>query len=145
MKKSDNRRNPCSLSSVAVLVAALFFASPAFAQDYLAVDEKTTTWREGDVVAYQYGCHDQEAMIAVAKAGSEELFFLYSNLDPPRCFVVSRMIPALLVKWIDGPFGDGTGEYIGSIWRIKDLGNDVEYIWLVNHTGPHKSIKAREA
>ncbi len=95
-------------------------------------------------MAYQYGCHDSEAMVAVAEKVSNELFYIYGNLDPPRCFVVSRFIPAILLEWIAGPFKDETGDYMGSVWQVKDLANEVEYIWLVDHTGPHKMISAKD-
>ena len=126
--------------------AALFIAliTPVFAQDYLAVGAKATTWRAGDTLMYRFGCHDAEAIISVAKARSMELFSLYGDQDPPRCFVVSRMIPAVLVKWIAGPFKDIVSDSTGSVWEILDVGNEREFIWLFDGGGAHPRIRARE-
>ena len=125
--------------------AALFIALtvPAFAQDYLAVDAKATTWRAGDTVWYIAGCHTAEPIIEVARSNTpEELFMI--NIKKALCFDLGSQQSSTLIKWIDGPYRDNTDGFIGSIWEFRHAGQSA-FFWLSDKSGPHKPIKAREA
>ena len=129
---------------MAVLATALFFATPALATpDYLAVDERTTTWRAGDPVYYRASCSTAAAMLEIIRALSDELFML--KVISGDCSYLVTPFPAVLVEWIAGPFTDPSDGFVGSVWEVFDFAQDTGFIWLQDTTGPHKSIQARKA
>ena len=119
-------------------------ASPTLAApDYLAVGAKTTTWRVGDFIIYRASCHSAEVMLEIARKRSDELFT--AEVEKGRCSYLIQQFPAVLVRWVDGPFIDPSGNWAGSVWEIKDLEDDTEFFWLQDSTGAHKPVKARGA
>ena len=72
-----------------------------------------------------------------------ELFYIFGQQG--RCFGVDPMLGAVLVKWIAGPFPDIAFAVTGSVWEIKDVLGDTEFIWLYDGSGSHKRIEARSA
>ena len=82
-------------------------------------------------------------MLEISRAESDELFMV--NIKSGRCSYLAQVFPAVLVKWIDGPFKDPSDSAEGSVWEVLDLAGDTEFVWLQDHNGPHKSIKARAA
>ncbi len=109
-------------------------ASPA------ASDEQATTWRAGDNIWFGGGCHDAESMIAVAQSENPaELWAIFGQFG--KCFELRRSIPARLEAWIAGPF-DHPVFAPGSVWRVLDVADDTEFIWLDDTSGPHSARRS---
>ena len=111
------------------MFAGTVLAAPAFA------DQEATTWRAGDLVFYGGGCHDAESMIAVAQSEQpDELWMIFGRVG--KCFALRRPIPARLEAWVAGPF-DHPVFPPGSVWRLVDVAQDTEFIWLDDTSGQH--------
>ena len=82
-------------------------------------------------------------MLEIVRAASDELFMV--KIKGGHCSYLEQLFPAVLVKWVDGPFKDPSDSFYGSVWEVLDLAGDTEFISLQDTSGPHKSIKAREA
>ena len=112
-------------------VAAVYFAVVAPA----AAGEEATTWRAGDLVFYGGGCHDPESMIAIAQSDNrDELWAVFAQAG--KCFALRRRIPARLEAWLGGPFDHQLYPPV-SVWRVFDVAEDTEFIWLDDTSGRH--------
>jgi len=99
--------------------------------------ERHTTHRVGDPGMYRAGCHDAESMLAIAERDSRELWILLTGEG--KCFTMRGFIGFVLVEFIDGPFKYELKDSWGSIWKIRDVKGDIEYIWVANEGGFHEA------
>ena len=118
-----------------MLAAAAAFFMVALWPGAAVGGEAATTWRAGDAIFYDWGCHDAGSVIAIAESDHRDE--LHAVLTEKRkCFRLSRRIPALLEAWIAGPFGDDDGAP-GSVWRLLDAAGDIEFAWVSDGGGRH--------
>ena len=103
--------------------------------------ERDTTWRVGDQINYRFACHTMDDAVEISMREPRDAFRVFREyLGEGRCIALAANFPAVLSRWITGPFdGDGKGTP-ASVWEILDIAGDTEYILVPDKRGPHQPI-----
>ncbi len=75
-------------------------------------------------------------MIALAQAGgARDLAFIFQSNG--KCDTYRSPIAAELVQWIAGPYMAPNGRGKSSVWRVRDMVEETEFVWINDQGGRH--------